>query len=195
MPSQVAIINKALRMIGQSEILSLSDGSASAARCDRAWSIIVDEVLRMHPWSHAMEWASLARLTTSPPFGFQYAYALPSNCVRIVDIRSHGDLRRMPLHFEVVGTSIYTDAKPALARYVVRDSNYEFWPADFCEAIACKLAADISIPLSRDGGQIMKVMLERYQTALDLARLHDTVCRYEPELDDASECAFITARH
>ncbi|MFI3271239.1 MAG: hypothetical protein R3Y11_03910 [Pseudomonadota bacterium] len=195
MPTQISIVNKALRMIGQSEISSLGDGTAAAARCDRAWSTVLDEVLRMHPWSHAMEWASLARLTTSPAFGFHYAYAMPSNCIRIVDVRSHGDLHRQGLPFEIVGTHVYTDAKPCLARYVVRNADYDYWPSDFCEALSCKLAADIAIPLARDGGQIMKAMMERYQMALDYARLHDTACRYGPEIDEASECSFITARH
>ncbi len=194
MPSKISIINKALRMIGQSELNSLSDSTAAAARCDSAWASVLDEVLRAHPWSHFTTWASLAPLSSAPVFGFRYAYALPSTCIRIIDVRSHGDLHQAALPFELVGTSIYTDAKPALARYVARNADSTYWPADFCEALSCKLAADIAMPLARDGGQIMQAMFERYQRALDYARLTDAACSYTPELDEASQCAFIMAR-
>ena len=169
MPSIVGIMNKALRLIGQTEIASPEQQTPSAVRCSAAWRDVVDEVLRAHPWAHATVW-------------------------RVIDVRADGNLARQGLPFEVVRGSIYTDAAPCNTRYVARDADPTFWPPDFCDAVAAKLAAEVALPLARDGGAMMRAMLDRYQWVVDAARLNDAATSREVELDEGAECCFIKAR-
>ncbi len=194
MPSIVGIMNKALRLIGQTEIASPEQQTPSAVRCSAAWRDVVDEVLRAHPWAHATVWAALSKSDTPPPFGFAHAYVLPADCVRVIDVRADGNLARQGLPFEVVRGNIYTDAAPCNTRYVARDADPTFWPPDFCDAVAAKLAAEVALPLARDGGAMMRAMLDRYQWVVDAARLNDAATSREVELDEGAECCFIKAR-
>lgn len=194
MPSMVGIMNKALRLIGQTEITSPEQQTPAAVRCSAAWRDVVDEVLREHPWTHATVWASLSKSDTPPPFGFTNAYMLPPDCVRVIDVRADGDLSRQGLPFNGVRGAVYTDASPCFVRYVARDNDPTYWPPDFCEAVASKLAAEVALPLARDGGAMMRAMLDRYQWALDAARLNDAATNRDVERDEAAECCFIKAR-
>lgn len=92
MASEVDICNLALARIGEGANVTAikpPDGSAEAAYCARFLPLARNALLEMHPWSWAQRRASLADLSaavTVPPT-WRYAYAVPSNCVRILSIR------------------------------------------------------------------------------------------------------------
>lgn len=194
MASKTSIFNRALRILGGRSVQSPDENLPDAIRMNEAWDDCVDEVLRAHPWSHAMQWASLAKLATPPPFGFAYAYELPSACLRMVDIRTDGDLTREGQPFEIVGSAVYTNATPALARFVVRTDSTSLWPSDFCGVLALRLAVETASALAKDGGKLAPVLLQRYQLALDAAKLTDAACMREVDANREADNPFLKAR-
>lgn len=173
MSSLLVIANKALRKIGVKEINSLEQQGRAAERCNAAVEDIVREVLSAYPWSHAMVWTTLAPLADAPDFGYDYAYQLPSDCDRLIDLRSTKSLETKPETFERVrGKIIYTNATPCYVRYIVYDkADLRLADKSFIDACALKLAMEICIALSK--ANLMDSLNRAYQLALDRAELDD----------------------
>ena len=92
MASKLEIVNIALARLGESPIQSLTEDSVPA----RVVSLLFDSArrsaLRDYNWSFAIRSDSLARMAALPDemFDFQYAYALPPDCLRALRLRSGG---------------------------------------------------------------------------------------------------------
>lgn len=85
MASEVDICNLALSHLGDSATVSSIDppeGSPQAGRCARWYPIARDLVLEEDEWSFVTRRAPIALLDAAPPSGWQYAYALPADCVK-----------------------------------------------------------------------------------------------------------------
>lgn len=194
MASLLTIANKALRKLGVAEISSLSQQGRVADRCNSSVEDCVKEVLREHPWSNATEWASLARLVDAPPFGYQYAYQVPKNALRLIDVRESPDLKAEPIDFELArGGVVYTDAETCFARYTVYyESDLSTASPDFVDACACKLAAELAVPLAKS--ELASVMLNAYERAVDRAKLNDSSTKRERRIDQNRVTSFLTVR-
>ncbi|EGY23967.1 hypothetical protein DA2_3801 [Desulfovibrio sp. A2] len=193
MPSRVTIMNRALRRVNAPQIASPDESSASARQCSMAWGDTLEGVLADHEWSHAVRWMTLAKLATPPPFGFRWAYRLPTECQRLIDVRATPDLRLPAARHELVGREVYTDASPCLARVVVLHDTPEEWPSHFCTAFVVRLASEIAPTLAQSADMGIKLYRE-YLQVLDTSRLTDvSQSNPEPE-DEAGACDFLKAR-
>lgn len=148
MASTVQICNQALVKIGAERITDLSDDTPSARVLNAIYEIKRDAELAAHPWTFAITRAEIPALSTAPAFGWSYAYPLPSDCLRVVQVGEDwtfyddGDSGSL---FQVEGASILTDqVSPIAVRYVYRVTNSGRYPAPFVEALACRLAAEIA---------------------------------------------------
>src|SRR5687768_15522866 len=89
MPSDTDVVNVAMRLIGQSPIVSLSDGTANANTADDLYEAVRDDLLRSHPWNFATKRVQLARSATTPGFEFDYAYVLPADWLRTISVHDN----------------------------------------------------------------------------------------------------------
>jgi hypothetical protein len=181
--SLLSISNKALRKLGVTEIISLTQQGKPAARCNAAVEGIVKEMLREHSFGFATVWAILPEDATPPPFGYAHAYQLPLECIRPVDIRESTDLKAPRLDFELArGNIMYTDADPCLARYTVYvEGDLINAPPDFDDACAFKLAFEVAVPLTKTDA--LKGMWDGYRYMHDRAILNDAATNHEREQD------------
>lgn len=88
MASEVDIANLALAHLGDNATVASIDppeGSAQAEHCARFYPIARDSLLEMHNWNFSMKRAVLAQVST-PWTEWQYAYAMPSDCVNPVSV-------------------------------------------------------------------------------------------------------------
>lgn len=86
--SQVGIANVALQRIGaRGSIASLSENSPNAVKVNIAWDLLFQEVLSERDWKFAKLRVQLVQSALTPVYGYQYAYALPGDFLRIVKIR------------------------------------------------------------------------------------------------------------
>ena len=146
MASQTDICNQALTKIGADRILAITDDTKAASTLNAIWAIKRDAELAAQPWTFAIRRASLPASTTTPSFGWSYAYPLPSDYLAMVEVGEDyafytGDPQ--PL-FALEGGEVLTDqGSPLNIRYVSRVTNTGLYPALFAEALACRLAAEL----------------------------------------------------
>ena len=193
MSSLLVISKKALRRLGVTEIISLTEQGQAAARCNAAVVDVVREVLCEHPWRHASVWATLPRLADAPPFGYTYSYQAPVNSLRVFDVRGVNDLRSPNVDFEEArGKKIYTDVDICYARYVVWNENdLGMAYPDFISTCAWKLAYEIATPLSKTSK--MDKMLQGYLMELENAQLNDAAASRERGQDENRTSSILQA--
>lgn len=165
---KLAIINKALLKCGLPLAAAVEDCDWNAAF---VFDACADEALRSYTWNFAQVFRTLAQAGT-PPHGFRRSYAVPADCLRIIDIHTDYDCRSPKCRFVVSGKYIYTQAMPCHARYVSREVAVEDWPPDFCDAVACRIAQEIA-PLSAQAVSLAPQLAQFYQLALATAQATD----------------------
>jgi hypothetical protein len=139
--SVVAICNRALDLIGQSPIASLTDPTNTAAACLRNYDQSRDAVLRSYPWNSATRRVALPALSAAPAWGFARKFQLPVDCLRVLD--SEGDLHGTRWRRE--GNTILTDAgAPLRLRYIARVADPAELDPMLSDLIALHLASQIA---------------------------------------------------
>lgn len=118
----LSIVNKALIKIAEAPITSLDDATSKSSRLMKALLPQAKQfVFRLHPWNCLRERAVVTKSGDKPPFGFNYKYASPSDCLRPLAIQdgsgtfipfyeaSYGGTLDNPKQFIVEGKYILTD--------------------------------------------------------------------------------------
>lgn len=149
MASSVDIANSALTKLGEARIMSLTDNVKPAREINAIFTLRRDALLRAYNWNFAMKRAQLSALTDGPDWGYSYAYQLPSDCLRMVQVNDYyvipgyGDFISGPdaEPYKIEGQNIVTDfGAPLKVRYVRRVTNSGEFDAAFCECFAADLA-------------------------------------------------------
>lgn len=81
--STVGIANRALLRIGADIIASLSENSPNAIKVNAIYADVRDEVLQARDWKFAVTRAKLVVSATTPLYGYNFAYAMPSDFLRL----------------------------------------------------------------------------------------------------------------
>lgn len=171
---KLSIVNAALMKCGLPLAAALQDVDWGASvRFDD----VTEQLLRAHPWNFATAYATPAQ-TGEPAHGYRYSYALPEDCVRVIDVRPAEDLRAPQARFSVVGRQLFTNSSPCNLRYVRRLTDPDFWTADFADAVATRLAAEIA-PLSAQSFGLGASLLQMAQLAFQQAQASDAGERRE----------------
>ena len=85
--SAVAICNLSLDLLKQQPVADIEAGTQKAeVICGRWYDQTRREVLRKHPWNFAIKRDSLTKDATAPAFGWEQAYNLPNDFLRLVTI-------------------------------------------------------------------------------------------------------------
>lgn len=85
MATAVEIANMALMLCGAESITALSDSTERARACNTAWPFVRRSVLAQHAWNGPTKRAELDPDATAPSWGFDNRYALPSDCLRVLE--------------------------------------------------------------------------------------------------------------
>jgi len=167
MPSSVDICNRALSRVGEARITSLTDDTKQARACNGAYTHVRDEVLRAHPWNAAIARASLAKLATSPAFGYDDEYQLPADCLRVVEVYD------TTLPWVVEGKKLLSDeGSPLSIRYVRREEDPNQWDSLLVSAVAARLAMELCEELTQSNTK-REIATREYEDLLSRARMAD----------------------
>ena len=133
------IFNNALIEAGVDEtISSAEESSVSATRCRRIYDVTKRETLSSYPWSFATKLVNIAKIeSTEAPVGFSYAFAYPSEALRVLNTYlSEGDYRSKNTrvrdeentHIGVFENkkSILSDSDATMAEIIVNVDETEF---------------------------------------------------------------------
>lgn len=183
--SVIGICNSALAKIGAASILSLTDGSAQASRCNEAFSRCLDDVLRQYPWPCALARATLARLADAPAWGFSYAYQLPADCLRVVEV--DGDASAS---CRLEGSTIVSDLEALSILYVRHLTDMNRLSASLAEVVALRLASELVYAISGNATQ-QELFYKEYLTALANEKL---LAAQEQRIDQSVNTYWTDAR-
>lgn len=171
MPSAVEIVNLALARIGQgAPIADLEEEGEPAEQASAALPFARDDVLRAYTWPFATRRVTLAAISgvDSTPWG--YAYRVPTDCIRAIDLPVAGSTTPVPFEKggDDSGELILTNLSPAILRYTTRVENLSLWPSQVASVLAWRLAAELATTIARDGNRA-DAMMVRYGRALNEA--------------------------
>lgn len=182
--SEVAIYNMAFDLLQEEEAISPSDDRAVVRWMNRNYAPVRDAVLRRHPWNFALERASLAELGTAPAFGWNHAYQLPADCLRILPLTYDGALNGASLSYEVEGRKILTDEiAPLKIRYIKRVTDTTQFDPLFDQLLAAELALRASNWISGKQSYTEQIR-EAVRQANSMATLVDALEGTPPETED-----------
>ena len=170
--SKVSIINDALTHLGADRITSLADTSTEAAVMNQLFEGVRDSVMRAFPWNSLMNRAQLAKSTTTPAFGYENKFALPTDpyCLRVMEM----DETTSTDQWKVEGRFLLTDAATCKIRYIGRPDDVGDLDPLLAAAISARLAADACYSLVQSN-TVLNSMWSLYQAKLDEAKSVDNV--------------------
>lgn len=151
MASRVDIANLALTKLGSaSKITSLTDNSVAARALNGVYDIYRKAELRSRHWSFALKRTTIPALAAVPSWGFGYAYQLPSDYLRIVQVNDTFDVPALNDYndgdtspWAIESGAILTDfGSPLKIRYVWDVTDEGTFDALFVVSLACRLALE-----------------------------------------------------
>lgn len=147
MNTRTDLANAALSYLGEMRISDIDDPDSQPARtCKQFLADTIDEILRTHPWSCAIRLATLTEITTDPNWGFERAFQLPADNLRLLQINGQ-PFGPSQQYYDIQGSLLLTNWEEAKIRYVKRIDVPEFDPL-LAKAVALQLAVKVCIPLS-----------------------------------------------
>jgi len=169
----VTICNLALAHIGDQSILSLDDPSQEARFANLLYDPTRREVLRSHNWNFAVALVQLPMLTDAPPFDWTYAYQLPTDYFKLIQVNAFGS-EQPTQNYEIQGRILLSDVEEAKISYVrdITDANY--FDSVFTEVLSLRLAARLAKPLA-GSMDIATRLNQEYKYMLGEARRIDGV--------------------
>lgn len=160
MADETSIANLALAKLGISPIMALTDDSKQAQFANRFFAQTRDEVLSSHRWNFAMRRSALNRLANAPAFEWEFAYQLPADCLRVVQLNGY-DPNEQQGTFAVEADQLFTDAEEAHVRYIARITDGSLYPPLFVHALATLLASRLAGPLT-GSRELPSALMEEY---------------------------------
>lgn len=190
------IANQALNRIGEKAIMSIDDLTLVTARKAKlVMEQTIREVTAAHIWNGLKHRATLVRRVTAPAFGWDYAYALPTDYVRLAKLNGVAVTNDDPGdYFEIEGNSLLTDEDEAKVQYVRFSLDPALYSALFTKALVTLWAAKLALTVRQDE-PLAASLMQTYETVdLPRARMKDSGEGKRRRYDMASESRFVSSR-
>jgi len=174
MASAVEICNLAISHGGAGHtIQALTESSVEARQCNLLYDKARRATLRSHPWNFATKRVTLALLTDTYT-GWTYAYSYPTDCLNVIEILNplaaiYSDYSltatdrvrnryatRNKVEYKVISNDdknarvVLCNLEDAEMEYTADITDVNMFDPLFVEALAWRLAADLSMPLRGD---------------------------------------------
>jgi hypothetical protein len=191
MASVVNICNSALNLLGASTISALTDDSKNARLCNQRYESVRDRVFRGHAWNCLHKRLQLAQNSTAPVIEYTYAYALPSDCLRVLKIHNGTtDSIASDIDYKLEGRNIVTDQGTVYLIYIAKDTDPNNYDTYLQESISHQLAADLCYAITNNA-TLANNYMARADERLREARFIDAT---ENSLDTIESSEFTNAR-
>ena len=193
MASVVQICNSALNQLGASSITALTENSKNARICNERYETIRDAVYRSHPWNCLVKRVQLAQDSDTPAWGFTYQYTLPSDCLRVLQIKDYNS------DYKIEGRKLLIEQSEVYLIYLAIETDVNQLDILLRETISAALSQDMAYAITSNL-QVAKLMAEKYQAKLSEARHTDASEGYntDPTLAPTDQIItedFITSRY
>jgi hypothetical protein len=173
--SEVAICNQALGWVGGNLITSLGDSSNEARLCNANYADLRDAVLEDAVWSFAIKRARITKLVAAPEYGFASQFTLPSDTIRVLNVQDGGNDTDPDIpEWQREGNTIVCDRDVIYIKYIARITDTALFSSGFKQALAARIAADLSIPITQSR-QVQSDMWSLYRAKLGDASTTDSL--------------------
>lgn len=154
MATPTDIVNIALRRVGADRISNLTQDATKEARIGRdLYDEARRDLLSLHAWNFSIKRAQLTASLTPPTFGWDYAYALPEDFIRVVSAHPHDDDEStVPYRLEFQASDdrvLLTNSNQLYLRYVFDLEDVNVFSASFRDVLSWRLARDFAAGLSK----------------------------------------------
>ena len=151
MASEVDIANSALNLLGASTISAFTDDSKNARLINQRYENVRNRVFRSHAWNCLHKRVQLAQNSTAPVIEYTYAYALPSDCLRVLKVHNGTtDSIQSAIDYKLEGRNIVTDEGTVYLIYVALDTDPNNYDSYLQESISHQLAADLCYAITNN---------------------------------------------
>lgn len=179
MADRLSIYRGALRLLGPSNLASLTEDRPEKRSLDGAWQDSVNYMLEQGLWNFAIRTVKLQPDSdVEPLFGFDYAYSKPDDWVRTAAISYEPAFREGILEYEDETDHWHTSHNPIYVRYVSNDEAYGWnigaWRQSFSKALEAYLAFECGLPIAADRGN-RNDLFTLFQKRLQDAKTKDAV--------------------
>ena len=128
-------------MLDEFRLVDLDQNDPMSRFFAREFGQVRDEVIQLYPWHVFSKRAKLPALSDEPAFGWDFAYNLPSDCIRLLPLRVDGAFNGPAVAHEVEARQVLTNASgPLPVRYLFRQTNMAKWPPLTARVLAARLA-------------------------------------------------------
>ena len=163
MASAVDIANSALNLLGASTISAFTDDSKNARLINQRYEPVRNRVFRSHAWNCLHKRVQLAQNSTAPVVEYSHAYALPSDCLRVLKIHNGTtDSIASSIDYKLEGRNIVTDEGTVFIIYIALDTDPNNYDTYLQESIAHQLAADLAYAVTNNA-----TLADKYMTRAD----------------------------
>ena len=163
MASVVDMCNSALNLLGASTISALTDDSKNARLCNQRYESVRNRVFRSHAWNCLHKRVQLAQNSTAPVVEYSNAYALPSDCLRVLKVHNGTtDSIASDIDYVVEGRKIKTNQGTVFLVYIALITDPNEYDTYLQESIASALAADIAYAITNNA-----TLAKNYQVTAD----------------------------
>jgi hypothetical protein len=191
MASAVDIANSALNLLGASTISAFTDDSKNARLINQRYEPVRNRVFRSHAWNCLHKRVQLAQNSTAPVVEYSHAYALPSDCLRVLKIHNGTtDSIASSIDYKLEGRNIVTDEGTVFIIYIALDTDPNNYDTYLQESIAHQLAADLAYAVTNNA-----TLADKYMTRAD-ERLREArfIDATENSLGTIESSEFVDAR-
>lgn len=196
MATPTAVCNIALRRIGAKALGQLDTDTGKESRVARE---IYDEArqdcLSLHHWNFAVKRASLTASSTSPTFGWDYAYPLPDDFIRLISVHPIDDddstIEYRLEYQESDDRVLLTNSTTVYIRYVFDHQDVNAMSHAFRDLLAFRLARDFASALAKtvSAAEFSDIAFRR---KLARAKAIDGIEDYPEQMAEGS---WVTERH
>ena len=163
MASVVNMCNSALNLLGASTISALTDDTKNARLCNQRYEPVRNRVFKSHAWNCLHKRVQLAQNSTAPVVEYDYAYLLPSDCLRVLKIHNGTtDSIATNLDYKIEGRNIVTDIDTIFLIYIALDTDPNNYDTYLRESISHQLAADLCYAITNNA-----TLANQYMTRAD----------------------------
>ena len=185
MADAVAICNLALSYIGDSASISSidpPDETATAQMCATMYPFAVSSLLERFDWSFATRYAELAPYADAESRGWRNVYAVPSDCMRAIRVRSKSALHwpqpkgaRYEIALDNGHTVLFTDVESPILYYITSNVNPALFSQNFSVALSWYLAVMLvgQRVKGREGFTMSQNLTSQFERALAEAKRLD----------------------
>jgi hypothetical protein len=173
--TKIGLLSKALILIGETPLQSLSDDRYGATVGSGLFELIYENELQSNPWRFSMKKTTLSRLVATPLNQYAYAYQLPSDCLLLRHVYPRSQ-------YEVFGDRLYSDATSVEIDYQFKPDITSV-PAYFSMLMVYALARDMVKPITESDTGV-KTFAAKYVMQRDRAMYADAQARPATPVQD-----------